>query len=466
MSFLNRASELALLRERAASAEAEFLVVYGRRRVGKTELLTQLARDCRSVYFEATPSTAIGQLRGLSEQLARATGDRGYARRPLIDWGQALDAIADFARDEPSLVVLDEFQFLARQHQGMEGQINVWWRETGRHLPITLVVAGSEVSFFEDEVLAGTMYGRRTGQLKVLPFLAKDAALFHPGYTPEDRIRAFAVCGGIPYYLERFDDSRPLRTHLLQEIISPTGILHSEAELLLRQSITSPENHFAVLGAIAHGYNRNSTIADRTGLAPAQVLKTLRVLERLGLVEQLRPMTAPARSKKTAYRIADQFLRFHCRFIESDRSLTRTAELAESYLAGSVLPKFDHFVSEAWEEVCQEYVLLNAPEVAKVGRWWGNVPTGRERRVEMREIDVVGIDHDQRATAIGMCKWTSTEVDFDELNLLDRLIPHIERTVEHPMRYLFSRSGFSERLQRHAVDDPYLTLIEPIDIYR
>ena len=160
MPFLNRTSELALLRERTASPKADFLVVYGRRRVGKTELLTQLARDCRSIYFEATPSTAVDQLRGLSEQLALVTGNRDYTRRPLADWGQALDAIADFARDETSLVVLDEFQFLARRHRGMEGQINVWWRETGRHLPITLVVAGSEISFFEDEILAGTMYGR------------------------------------------------------------------------------------------------------------------------------------------------------------------------------------------------------------------------------------------------------------------------------------------------------------------
>ncbi|WP_199036395.1 ATP-binding protein [Glycomyces salinus] len=465
MAFHNRTSELALLRARTATSRADFLIVYGRRRVGKTELLTQLARDCRSIYFEATPSSALDQLRGLSEQLARATGNRDYARRPLTDWSQALDAIADFARDEPALVVLDEFQYLARQHRGMEGQTNVWWRETGRHLPITLVIAGSEISFFEDEVLAGTMYGRRTGQLKVLPFLAKDSSLFHPNYPPEDRIRAFAVCGGIPYYLERFDDSESLRDHLLQEVVSPTGILYTEAELLLRQSIANPENYFAVLGAIAHGYNRNSTIADRTGLASAQVLKALRTLARLGLVEQLRPITAPSRSKKTAYRIADQFLRFHYRFIESDRSLTRTAELAEAYLDRAVLPQLDHFVSEAWEEVCQEHVLLNAVDVARVGRWWGNVPTGEGRRVETREIDVVGVDHEQRATSVGMCKWTSNEVDFDELNLLDRLIPHIERRVEQPMRYLFSRSGFSERLRRHAADDDKLKLVEPADVY-
>lgn len=466
MAFFNRTSELMLLRSRIDSPKADFLVVYGRRRVGKTELLTRLAQHCRSLYYEATPGTAADQMRVLTERFAAATGEAGYTRHPFQNWRQVLDAVADFARDEPTLVVLDEFQFLARQHPGMEGDINVWWRETGRHLPITLVVAGSEISFFEDEVLAGTMYGRRTGQLKVLPFLAQDASLFHPGYSPQDRVRAFAVCGGIPYYLERFGDDESLRGHLLHEMVSPVGILYSEAELLLRQSITNPGNHLSVLSAIAFGCNRNSTIADRTGLDHAQVLKVLRVLERLNLVEQLRPITAPARSKKTAYRICDQFLRFHFRFLESGRSQTRTVELAEAYLDRSVLPSFDHFVSEAWEEVAQEHVLYNAEGVAKVGRWWGNVPTGAGRQVEMREVDVVGVDHEQRATVVGMCKWTGNQVDFDELNLLDRLVPHIERCIEQPTRYLFSRSGFTERIRRHAQDDERLVLVEPADIYR
>ncbi|GAB3224571.1 ATP-binding protein [Glycomyces halotolerans] len=465
MAFLNRASELELLRSRLNSDNADLLVVYGRRRVGKTELLTRLAKGRRALYYEASPTAPMDQLRALSRQMAVATGDEGFADRPFTDWDQVLRAIGDFARSQPSLVVFDEFQFLARQHRGLEGRINVWWRETARHLPITFVVAGSEVSFFEEEVLAGTMYGRRTGQLKVLPFLARDAAVFHPGYSPDDRVRAFSVCGGIPYYLERFDDTAPIAEHLLHEVVSPTGLLHDEAELMLRQSIANPGNHMAVLTAIASGHHRNTTIADRTGLEPPQVLKTLQVLERLGLVEQLRPVTAPVRSKKTAYRIADPFLRFHFRFIEGDRSQTRTASLARTHVNERVLPQLDHFVSEAWEEVCREHVQFNAHGISRVGRWWGNVPTGEGRRTEVREIDIVGVDHDQRAVVVGMCKWTSRRVDFDELNLMDRLTPHIDRVADRPLRYLCSLAGFTDRLRRHANDDERLVLLEPADIY-
>ena len=206
-------------------------------------------------------------------------------------------------------MVLDEFQLLAARSPELETTISRWWRTTGRDLPIVLVLAGSELSFFEDKVLAGSLYGRRTGQLKLEPFTARDAALFHPGYSDEDKVRAYSVCGGIPYYLERFPDTCTLADCLLTEVFERTGLLHDEAELMLRQSIPDPANHIAVLRSIAHGHNRNSQIADRTGLTSAHVTKILTSLERLGLAVTLRPVSASPRTKKTAYEIepfADQ----------------------------------------------------------------------------------------------------------------------------------------------------------------
>ncbi|WP_035697599.1 ATP-binding protein [Glycomyces tenuis] len=466
MRFLNRAYELQLLRERIESDRADFLVVYGRRRVGKTELLNRLAEDVRSFVFEGTETTETDQLSAFAADLALAAGDDPDEAPPPASWRAALNRLSEFVGDRRTLVVLDEFQFLARQSQGLESLINVWWRKSGRHLPITFVVSGSEVSFFEDEALAGTMYGRRTGQLKLEPFRVPDAALFHPGYSFEDRIRVYAVCGGIPYYLDRFTDDAPVSEHLFDEVLKPTGFLRNEGELLLRQSLPNPAHYIAILKAIAQGHNRNSAIADRTGLEPSAVTKALRVLERLGLVTELKPITAPVNSKKTAYRIADQFMRFHFRFVDPSSGRLGTDRLALAYLENTVMPSFDHFVSETWEEICQDFTHRVETELYKVGYWWGKVPTGEGRRVETREIDVVGVDHDGRATVVGMCKWTNNQVDFDELNLLDRLAPHVERCVESPKRYLFSRSGFTERLRRHAEEDERLVLVTPAEIYQ
>ena len=458
-------SELAALERRLAGNGAEFLIVYGRRRVGKTELLAHLAGQGRSFYFEATDTVPAQHLLDLTDELARVSGSRLLRVQPLTSWDAALTAIAEFVGSERTLVVLDEFQLLAARSPELETTLSRWWRTAGRHLPVTFVLAGSELSFFEDQVLAGALYGRRTGQLKLEPFTARDAALFHPGYSPEDKVRVYSACGGIPYYLERFTDDRPLRDHLLNEIFERTGLLHDEAELMLRQSIRDPANHIAVLRAVAHGFNRNNQIIDRTGLTSAQVTKILGSLERLGLAMILRPVTATARSKKTAYAITDQFLRFHYRFVEPARSQLRTSALAATYLDSTVMPALDKHASGTWEDIARQHVLHQEPGVTAVGRWWGQVHTGSGPRTEEREIDVVGIDGDRTPLALGMCKWTADPADFDELNLLDRLSPYVEGYVGGARRYLFSRSGFTSRLREHAASDPLLALVAPSEIY-
>src|SRR5918992_1842316 len=164
MVFLNRVDELDQLRARLESGDAELLVVYGRRRIGKTELLTHLAAGVRSLYIEATDSVPADQLRDLGSELARVSGDELLATQPLTSWSAALAAIGRFVGQERTLVVLDEFQLLAIRSPELETVLSQWWRTTGRTLPIVLVLAGSELSFFEDEVLAGQLYGRRTGQ--------------------------------------------------------------------------------------------------------------------------------------------------------------------------------------------------------------------------------------------------------------------------------------------------------------
>jgi AAA+ ATPase superfamily predicted ATPase len=465
VEFLNRTSELAMLRRRLAGNSAEFLVIYGRRRVGKTELLAYLASDTRAFFFAATDTVPSQQLRDLTDELARVWGNDLLRAQPLTSWEAALTAIAQYTGHERTLVVLDEFQLLAARSPELETTISRWWRTTGRDLPIVLVLAGSELSFFEDKVLAGSLYGRRTGQLKLEPFTARDAALFHPGYNDEDKVRAYSVCGGMPYYLERFPDTCPLADCLLTEVFERTGLLHDEAELMLRQSIPDPANHIAVLRSIAHGHNRNSQIADRTGLASAHVTKILTSLERLGLAVTLRPVTASPRTKKTAYEIADQFLPFYYRFVEPAKSQLRTSELAATYLTVSVLPALDHHASKTWEQICQQHVLAEAAGVTRVGRWWGQVPKGEGQRTEDREVDVVGVDGSGSTLAIGMCKWTEREIDFVELNLLDRLAPYIGGVTEATHRYLFSRTGFSKRLAAHAATESALHLITPADIY-
>lgn len=465
-AFLNRRDELAALEDHWNRTGATFFVLWGRRRVGKTELLAHFARDRRSLYFEATDTTERNQLAALSSELAATTASELYAQAPLPTWAAALAAIADYAREAPTLVVLDEFQYLAARQPELPTLLNRWWRQRGRELPLMLVLAGSAVSFFRDEVLAGRMYGRRTGQLFVRPFDYRSAALFAPGRSAQDKVRTYAVCGGMPYYLQAFDDSAPLGDQILDHVLFRDGFLHEEVELLLRQELAEPRTHVAVLEAVARGRTRTSEIANATGIASSQASQVLGALERLELVVQRRPVTASPTSKKTSWAIADGFLGFSFRFVEPYRSRLRTRDEAWRHLKQTVLPQLDHFVSKpAWEEICRAH-MREAERAAAVGAWWGKVRVA-PRRTEEREVDGATVDGDGRITALASCKWTTRPMDAGEVAYLEAMRSHIPGAQEASRLYLYSRGGFDRKLRALAEREPgRVRLLGPEDLYR
>jgi len=465
--FLNRSDELAALRDVWEAEQAQYFVLWGRRRVGKTELLNHFVADKRAFYFEATDTTEVSQLRAFSEELARASANPLLAAQPVTSWEAALTAIEQFASTgERSVVVLDEFQFLVARRTGLETRLNTWWRTRGRDLPLVLVIAGSEVSFFRQEVLGGKMYGRRTGQLALSPFDYASAALFTPNYSAEDKVRSYAVCGGMPYYLDVWDDSRTVEENILRNILYREGLLHEEAELLLRQELAEPRQYFSVLEAIARGRTRNNEIVQQTGLDKAQVYQHLQILESLQLVERRRPVTASATSLKTSYAILDGYLSFYFAFVQPYLSRLRNRAGAERHLGQTVMPGLDEFVSKpAWESICQDYLRRNEPEATAVGSWWGNVQV-RPRKNEQREVDGVAIDLDGRVIATASCKWTNAALGYDEERLLTEVegfIPGAENVARH---YFFARSGFTGSLLDLARDDPNrVRLVTPEDLY-
>lgn len=467
-AFLDRSDELAALEDQWRAPGGRYFVLWGRRRVGKTELLNRFIEGKRAFYFEATNTTEANQLRALSEQLALASGNQLLAAQPVTNWSAALAAIEQYAADgERSVVVLDEFQYVASQQRELETLLNNWWRTTGRALPVVLIIAGSEVSFFREDVLGGQMYGRRDGQLQLVPFDHRAAALFTPAYSAEDNVRTYAVCGGMPYYLAQWDDARSLEENILRNILYRDGLLHEEADLLLRQELPEPRQYFSVLEAVARGRTRNSEIVNHTGLDKAQVYQHLRMLERIQLVQQHRPVTASAKSTKTSYAIQDGFLNFYFRFVEPYKSRMRTRHEAERHLEQGVLPQLDHFVSKpAWEQICVEYLREAEPDAMAVGGWWGKVQVA-SKLTEEREVDAVAIDGDGRVLATSSCKWTSSPLDYGEENELSQLDSHIPGADNVQRHYFFSRAGFTDQLRRLASAEPHrIRLVDTEDLYR
>ena len=464
--FYNRAYELERLRRRWDSGEAQIFTLWGRRRVGKSLLLLHFAQGKRHLYFEATSGTAADQLADFSARLAEVT-----ARTALSapGWRDALDAVADWAGEGPVLVVLDEFQHIARESSEIGSIINVWWRERGEDLPIFLVLCGSEVGFFEREVAgySASTYGRRAGQLRLRPFRPKDVALFIADWTAQEKIAAYAVFGNMPYYLAQIRPEQSLAENILNLILMSDGLLHEEARLLLEQELSDAAGYFSVLRAIAAGQTRVSQIAQRTGVrgGAARVSQMLDTLRDMWLVERVVPVTVmnPERSRQSFYRIVDPYLRFWFRFVLPAQSRLIDAGGAERHLVARVLPQLDEFVSSpAFEEVCQQW-LSHELDAAATGRWWGKVREmrGRDLRDVDRELDVVAVDDDGRVIALGSCKWTAGELPYSEKRKLDALAAYLLPDADPPPLYLFARNGFDQRLVAAAEQDPRIHLITP-----
>src|SRR5437660_431566 len=230
MRFVDREEELAILDDLWRAERAQWFLLWGRRRVGKTELLSRFLDGRRGLLFEAPEGSELDQLRDLSLELARAGGSRVLWEQPLTSWRAALTSIEELASTEPAVVAIDEYQRVRRASPDVGSLLNSWWRTRGRESKVRLVLSGSEVSFFQREVLGvgATEYGRRTGQLQLRPFDARAAGEFFPGWEAEDRLRAYAVCGGMPYYLEQFDPDRGLSENILAAVLSRDGVLREE----------------------------------------------------------------------------------------------------------------------------------------------------------------------------------------------------------------------------------------------
>jgi len=468
--FLNRAEELAALQRRWDSGEAQLFTLWGRRRVGKTLLLLEFARGKRHLYFEAASGTRADQLADFSDRLAEATG---RAALHVPDWRTALDAVSDWAQEGQILLVLDEFQFIARENRDIGSIVNVWWRERGERLPIFLVLSGSEVGFFEREVVnySATTYGRRAGQRRLRPFKARDVELFLPAWSADDKLAAYAVFGHMPYYLAHVREQHSVAENILNLVLRPDGLLHEEARLLLDQELLDASSYFSILRAIAAGQTRVSRIAERTQIpgGTSRVSQMLDMLRNLWLVEKQFPVTVtnPERSKQSFYRIMDPYLRFWFRFVLPAQGRLADEEGAERHLHDRVLPQLDDFIAApAFEEVCQQW-LRRAVDAASVGWWWGKARDTRDARLRDidRELDAVAVDDDGGVIAIGSCKWTAGPLPYVEKTKLEVLGSHLVPGGPTPQLYFFARNGFDDALMREAEISDRIHLLSPQDLF-
>jgi AAA+ ATPase superfamily predicted ATPase len=291
MQFVNRVSELKMLEQRFASGNAELFILYGRRRVGKTELLARFCQDKRSIFFVADLGSEISQRTALSDAVNLVLFGPEQMNAVYSSWEDLFQAFARAAQTQRLVVVLDEFPYLTAAYPPLPTMLQRLWDQSLKNSQIMLILCGSYIGMMEQVVLGyqAPLYGRRTGQYLLEPLLFKDARLFFPAFNLEDQVRAYAIYGGAPAYLQTLRPEASLFDNILDGILTRGSFLYDEVRFVLQQELREPRNYFAVLQAIAAGKTRLNEIKLATGIEG--VTAYLDTLQQLHLVERVVPVT-------------------------------------------------------------------------------------------------------------------------------------------------------------------------------
>ncbi|AFL95943.1 putative ATPase (AAA+ superfamily) 10 [Thermococcus cleftensis] len=398
--FIDRERELEFLERAYSSDRAEFLVIYGRRRIGKTELLLHFARDKPHVYFLATERPYRDNLRELQRLLSEFLGDRLFGKVTFEDVDELLMAFAERIGDEKVILIIDEFPLLIEHHRPVLSLLQKAWDLKLSETRIMLILCGSSVSAMESEVLAykSPLYGRRTGQWRLTEIPFFHIGEFLPGYTVENIVKVYGITGGIPAYLLQFDPKKGFDENVVENVLSKGAFLYEEAEFLLREELREPANYFAILQAIASGRSRFGEIVNSTGLDKSLVSKYLAVLQRLGIVEREVPVTATLKeaSKRGLYSIADNYFAFWFRYVLPNKGYLE-AGLAEEVWERSK-SDFNAYMGSVFGKLIripEVFLRLTGFRFTKLGRWW--------RKGE--EIDLLALNEMGRRALLIEVKW-------------------------------------------------------------
>jgi AAA+ ATPase superfamily predicted ATPase len=445
--FINRITELSLLEKHFATDQAELFVLYGRRRVGKTDLLAHFCEGKRHVFFVADQVSEPVLRLNLSTVMNAALFGSGQVGAVYNTWDDLFLTLARQSQSERLVVVLDEFPYMVAAHPPLASMLQRLWDQVLKNSQIMLILCGSYIGMMEETVLGyqAPLYGRRTAQYLLEPMEFFEAQPFFDKFKPEDRLRTYAVYGGTPAYLQTIRPGQTLQTNILNGILERGSLLYDEVRFILQQELREPRNYYAVLQAIAAGNTRPNEIKQATGMD--SITAYLETLQQLHLVERCVPVTEtqPAKSRRGIYRLKDNFLRFWFRFVlPSWSQLERGGKSV--VMEASITPELDHFSAPIFEQVCQQYFwrqglagrLDFVPE--KVGSWWQ----------ANQEVDLVLLGSGN--TMLVECKWASRPVGIDIFQELEgKTTAVLPETGKQAITYgICSRSGFTKQLEELA----------------
>jgi len=449
MKFIDRETELKALRDKWAKGSSQLIIVYGRRRIGKTELIKQFIKGKEAVYFLADKRTSSEQLRELGRIIGDMFNDDMVKERGFENWLEVFNYIKKHKKGKFILAV-DEYPYLVEADKSVSSVFQKGWDESLKDAGIFLILSGSSIGMMESEALTyrAPLYGRRTGQILIKPLLFKEARQFFPKKDFDEFLSIYTITGGIPAYILQLDPALSVDDNIKEKIFLNTEFLHNEVEFILKEEFREPKNYLSILRAISWGKRKFGEIVNETGLEKSFLTKYLMTLERLQIIEREVPVTedAPHKSRKGLYAVTDNFFRFWFQYVfpyKSDLEIQRYDEVLRK-----MRESFKMLEGWTYETVCRQMISDLRDELftfERVGKWWE----------DEKEIDVVALNSQTKDILFGEAKWSEKQVGINIYAELKEKAAHVDwKKASRKEHYiLFSKSGFTKDMVELAKKD-------------
>lgn len=449
--FVDREQEMETLQNEYERDGSALVVLYGRRRVGKTTLISEFIKDKKALFFLASEEAESQNRNAYKEKAAEFIDSDLLRSADIKSWDILFKAIMDTPFESKPVIVLDEFQYLGKANPAFPSIFQRIWEEILKDKSVMVILCGSLISMMESQTLAygSPLYGRRTAQirLKQIPF-----AYYHnffPGKSRKELIELYAITGGVPKYIELFSEDTDIYGAIQKCVLNRSGYLYDEPYFLLQQEVSEVGSYFSIIKAIAAGNTKLSSISALLEVKATSLTKYLKTLIDLDILEREVPITEenPEKSKKGLYKIKDNYLRFWFAFVYPNMSFIESGHgsVVMNKIRKSLVKNHIAFV---YEDVCREQMWeLNAEGVwpfnfTKLGRYW-------DSRIE---IDIAALDPEGKNLILGECKYWTDPVGVSVFRDLEAKTDSVtwERKNRKVWYVLFSASGFTDELKKMA----------------
>jgi AAA+ ATPase superfamily predicted ATPase len=460
--FIGRENELNTLNKLWNSDKFEFAVIYGRRRVGKTALISEFTKDKETIFFTGVETNAKQNL----DNFSRCIMEYNTGLTSNVTFGNfqtALEYVFELASKKRIVLVIDEYPYVARSSKSLASTLQLLIDKNKDTSKLFLILCGSSMSYVEDHVLAykAPLYGRRTAQLKIKPFEFLEVCRYFNNFSDEDKALAYGIMGGTPQYLMQLDDKLTIEENIKNTHLNPSSSIFEEPNNLLKQEVREPAIYNAVITAIATGSSKMNEISNKIDEDTSVCATYIRNLIALGIVKKESPYGEKT-TRKTIYSIEDNMFRFWYRFVPENTSIISRGAVDLAY--NRIAPEIPSYMGSVFEKICKQYLwklLIEgkcAVDFTDIGRWWGANPKTKQQE----EIDIMGTDKDTALFA--ECKWTNEKVDLGVLETL------VERSTLFSYKkthfYLFAKTGFTKGCIDRATEMGNVTLVTYEDILK